>query len=397
MKAVVNLLVIVAVVISFVGAEAGELPFAVPDGVTFVGDIAYRPGESKAWRLDLAMPTGRGDEPRPAIVFVHGGGWRNGDKRAGNFLGPTLEFAAKGYVCITVNYRLLGEAPMPACMEDVKCAVRWLRAHAKEYNVDTKRFGAYGNSAGAHLVSMLGLCGPEAGLEGDGPWKEHSSMVQAVVASATPTNFLVPINNRQRQQTSSGNSRVGWTDELKKKMSPATYVRADVPPFLLFHSTSDQTVGVHQSDDFAKALREAGAKDITYKRYDDQSNHGVFGRHIKETGPAREAFFDRVLKHKSKPLPKTWKGFNARRAQQGGQRQAQERAGGSDKAIAERLKAFFDKNDADKSGDLSKEEFPERLKRGFDRMDRDRSGTISKGEYRGFLNWLRRNSQQSKE
>jgi acetyl esterase/lipase len=151
----------------------------IPPGVRVIADIAYREGASKAWRLDLAMPKEPADEPRPAIVFVHGGGWRSGDKRKGNFLGPTLAFAAKGYVCITVNYRLLGDAPMPACIEDVKCAVRWLRAHAEEYNVNPERIGAYGNSAGAHLVAMLGVCPPSAGLEGDGPWQEYSSMVQA--------------------------------------------------------------------------------------------------------------------------------------------------------------------------------------------------------------------------
>ncbi|MFQ5798449.1 MAG: hypothetical protein ACE5H0_07130, partial [Bacteroidota bacterium] len=90
----------------------------IPAGVKVIPDIAYREGKSKTWRLDLAMPEEPSDEPRPALVFVHGGGWRGGDKRKDNFLGPTLEFAAKGYVCITVNYRLTNEAPMPACIED---------------------------------------------------------------------------------------------------------------------------------------------------------------------------------------------------------------------------------------------------------------------------------------
>jgi acetyl esterase/lipase len=86
------------------------------------------------------MPSKQGNAPRPALVIIHGGGWRNGDKRAGSFLNSTLSYAAKGYVCITVNYRLLKEESdtIAQCVEDVKNAVRWLRAHAEKYNVDPK-------------------------------------------------------------------------------------------------------------------------------------------------------------------------------------------------------------------------------------------------------------------
>lgn len=160
-----------------------------PDDVVIEPDLAYRPGDSKAWRLDLVRPKAKSDQTRPGIVFVHGGGWRSGDKRTGAFLSGAIEYAQKGYVCITVNYRLTGEAKFPACIEDVKCAVRWFRANAKKYNLDPNRLGAYGNSAGAHLVSMLGLCKAEAGLEGDGPHQDQSSLVQAVCASATPSKL----------------------------------------------------------------------------------------------------------------------------------------------------------------------------------------------------------------
>ncbi|NOX57077.1 MAG: alpha/beta hydrolase, partial [Planctomycetes bacterium] len=161
----------------------------LPKGLEFIPNIAYREGNSRAWRLDLVMPKDQEGPPRPALVFVHGGGWRSGDKRRGYFLHGAIEYAQKGYVCITVNYRLSDEAPFPACVEDVKCAVRWLRAHAKKYHVDPNRIGGYGNSAGAHLVAMLGLVPPEAGLEGDGPYQDQSSRLQAVCASAIPTDF----------------------------------------------------------------------------------------------------------------------------------------------------------------------------------------------------------------
>lgn len=276
----------------------GTLP--IPEGVKVVPDIVYREGESEAWRLDLAMPEEPGEEPRPALVFIHGGGWRSGDKRRVAFLGPTLEYATKGYVCITVEYRLVDEAPLPACIEDVKCAVRWLRAHAQDYNVDPDRVGAYGNSAGAHLAAMLALCPPTAGLDAEGPWQEHSSMVQAAVCSATPADFTA-MGRRRPGAARARASRFGGPEEtLEERMrqaSPATYVSAEAPPLLLIHGTEDRTVPVSQSDDLVKALRQAGAKDVTYMRIEG-AGHGVFRQHIEETGPAMEAFFERTLKGK---------------------------------------------------------------------------------------------------
>ena len=279
----------------------------VPEGVKFIPEIAYREGND-AWKLDLAMPEELGDKPRPALVIIHGGGWRNGDKRREGFLRPTLNYAAKGYVCITVNYRMLNEAPITACVEDVKNAVRWLRANAKEYNVDPNRIGATGNSAGAHLSAMLGLCPPSAGLEGDGPYLEHSSMVQAVVASATPTDFIGPMSERARRQqqqraNGSGQQRELQPNalqlepkEIRAKTSPMTYVSSDTPPILLIHEMSDRTVGVYHSDNLVKALRKAGAKDVNYMLLGDGTGHGTFQRNIAFTEPAREAFFNRVLK-----------------------------------------------------------------------------------------------------
>ncbi|MCB1120461.1 MAG: alpha/beta hydrolase [Verrucomicrobiae bacterium] len=264
----------------------------VPDGVTFIPNIAYREG-NEAWKLDLAMPKVLGRKPRPGIVFIHGGGWRNGDKRAAGFLNPTLEYAGKGYVCVTVNYRMLtGDSfAIDECVEDVKNVVRWMRANAKKYNVDPERIGASGNSAGAHLSVMLGVCPTDAGLEGDGPYQEYSSKVQAVAASATPTSFLISMN-RRLDMANRSEEEVAF----RKKISPMTYVSAEVPPILLFHELSDGTVNVKQSDLFIQALREAGAKDVNYLLLGDGSGHGVFQKNIATTEPLREAFFERILK-----------------------------------------------------------------------------------------------------
>jgi acetyl esterase/lipase len=275
----------------------------VPNGVTFVPNIAYREGND-AWKLDLAMPKERGGSPRPALVIIHGGGWRNGDKRAPSFLNPTLSYAEKGYVCITVNYRLLEgkSTSIDHCVEDVKNAVRWLRAHAEKYNVDPNRIGATGNSAGAHLSVMLAVCPKDAGLEGAGPYQDFSSEVQAVTASATPTSFLVPMSDRARERFEKEQENPNTEREaLRRKISPITYVSAEVPPMLLVHEASDKTVGVYQSDTFIQALREVGAKDINYILFGDGTGHGTFRRNISVTEPAREAFFARTLKLEPRP------------------------------------------------------------------------------------------------
>lgn len=265
----------------------GAVPGAVPDGVELRTDIPYREGNEN-WKLDLALPKEKSDSLRPGLVIIHGGGWRSGDKAGGQWRSLPLEYAAKGYVCVSLNYRLTPEGAFPACVEDVKCAVRWLRAHAGEFQLDPGRIGAYGNSAGAHLVAMLGLAGPEAGLEGDGPWQDQSSMVQAVCASATPTDF---------SEWRVANLLAGPEDSIGEraaKASPVTYVSKKAPPFLLIHGTDDRTVRFEQGKRLAERLEAAGT-DVTLLTFEG-AGHGVFNQHGDKTGPAMEEFFARTLK-----------------------------------------------------------------------------------------------------
>lgn len=268
----------------------------VADNVIFEADIAYREGNRK-WKLDLARPKAASSTPRPAIVMIHGGGWRSGDKGGGQWRSLPLEYAAQGYVCISVNYRLTDEATVLDCIADCKCAVRWLRTHAKKYNVDPDRIGAYGNSAGAHLVSVLGLASAEAELEGGGPFQDQSSLVQAVCCSAPPSDFM----NWGKKKNGNANTALSRlfgdldVDEAKKSASPVSHATENAPPFLIIHGTSDTTVPVTQGDALERALREAGAKDVTYMKIKG-AGHGVFMQHAKKTRPAMKEFFDRVLR-----------------------------------------------------------------------------------------------------
>ena len=267
---------------------------SVPGGVELRENIAYREGNGK-WTLDLMLPKDRDDKLLPVIVFIHGGGWRNGDKSSGVFREYPLEYASRGYVCASINYRLVDEGTILDCIADCKCAVRWLRAHAEEFSIDVNNFGAYGNSAGAHLVAMLGLSSAQDELEGDGPHREYSSAVQAVCCSATPTNFRL-----WGEEVRNGGGRdaaLFGTQDVEQTMglaSPVTYVTSSSPPFLMMHGTADTTVPVQQSDDLRALFQEKNSHDVTYLRIDG-AGHGVFRQYSSETEPAMREFFDRVL------------------------------------------------------------------------------------------------------
>src|SRR5579885_2808487 len=200
-----------------------------PGDIVVFHDIAYREGSSRQWKLDLAMKQDLRGKPRPGIVVIHGGGWIEGDKssfasREHGVPGNIEDFAALGFVAVTINYRLAGEAPFPAALADCKNAVRWLRAHAREYNIDPGHIGAYGNSAGGHLAMLLGMVGPDPRLEGDGPYQDQSSLVQAVVSDSGPIDLLNQHRSgalRQVCERFLGGPPVGERAAVYRRASPA--------------------------------------------------------------------------------------------------------------------------------------------------------------------------------
>jgi acetyl esterase/lipase len=279
-----NLLATSTVLFGFMGMSAADEP-PHASSVTIKNDITYREGPSKAWRLDLAYAKDTGGKPRPGIVVIHGGGWIEGDKssfasRKHGVPGNIEEFAELGFVAVTINYRLSGEAPFPAALEDCKCAVRWLRAHAKDYNLDADHIGAYGNSAGGHLAMLLGLVGKDAGFEGDGPFRDQSSAVQAVVSDSGPVDLIYQIEqNRLKGVVSKfmGGGPEGERTALYKKASPIHQIGKDAAPMLLIYGGADEQVPVESADSFIAALDRAGLKDVTYHRlaYVDHCPHSL--------------------------------------------------------------------------------------------------------------------------
>lgn len=247
-----------------------------PKRIAIHDGLRYRSGESAAWRLDLAMPENSGTELRPAIVIIHGGGWNAGSRRSRPYRRMLTEFALHGYVTISVDYRLLSEAPMAEIVEDVDCAVRWLRAHADEYRVDPERIGAFGHSAGAHLALMLGVSPPAPAVEGDCEWNAHSGRVTAVAGGSTPT--LLP-------------PRFGDSE----RFSPASYIAASLPPLLLIHGTADPIVPVAGVDDYVEKVKAAGSTDVTYLRIEGGDHDVAYDDSMEPSLDAITRFFQRTL------------------------------------------------------------------------------------------------------
>jgi acetyl esterase/lipase len=242
------------------------------ESIIVVNDIPYREGDSKQWRLDLAMNRDLCGKPRPAIVVIHGGGWLEGDKssfasRKNAVPGNIVDFAELGFVGVTINYRLSCEVRFPAALEDCKCAVRWLRAHAREYNVDPKRFGAFGNSAGGHLAMLLGMV--QADLEGDGPYRDQSSAVQAVVSDSGPIDLASQYEHgalREAVRRFMSGPPEGKLAAVYKAASPINQVNPQLPPMLLVYGGADSQVPIETADRFVAALHRAGLKDVSYFR-----------------------------------------------------------------------------------------------------------------------------------
>ena len=275
------------------------------ENITVLRDVPYRDGPSKAWRLDLAMPSDLQGKPRPGIVVIHGGGWIEGDKSSFVFRdrhtpANIVDFARRGFVAVTINYRLAREAPFPAAVEDCKAAVRWLRAHARQYNLDRDHIGAWGNSAGGHLALMLAMTGKERGLEGDGPYQNESSAVQAAASDSGPIDLVQQFRGSQIAGVVGqflGGSPDGERLSAYRKASPSQYVTPDTPPLLLIYGVSDLQVPVVTADEFVLALAKAGAEDVTYHRlaYVDHCPHSLVA--LPEMQRAVEEFFVRTLLH----------------------------------------------------------------------------------------------------
>ena len=241
-----------------------DAPAAGLDGIVEETGIVYGTGGGVDLELDLYSPEGL-SSPVPGVIFVHGGGWRSGKRQ--DYQLYTTRFARHGYVVATITYRLREAGYFPNCVEDAKCAVRWMRANAARINVDPDRIAVIGGSAGGHLAMMVGYSSDVPELEGTGGHEGVSSAVQAVVDIYGPVDFSVYPERNHNLVTTFLQGTYDERTGVYVKASPITHVDSSDPPTLIIHGTIDTLVPVTQSDILAEEFQELGME-YWYDRID---------------------------------------------------------------------------------------------------------------------------------
>lgn len=230
-------------------------------------DVPYA-GISPAQQLDIYLPS-EGDGPFPVMLHVHGGGFELGDKRDMPFL-PLLQGLERGYAVASANYRLSGEAIFPAGLQDIKAAIRWLRANAQSYQLDGGNVAAWGGSAGGYYVAMVCLtanvpeledlslgnpevpCHVQAGVDWFGP-TDFSKMDEQLAESGLG---LPDHGQADSPESRFLGARLADIPDLVQRANPLNYVHADMPPVLIQHGRMDPLVPVQQSMILVQKLEE---------------------------------------------------------------------------------------------------------------------------------------------
>lgn len=276
---------------------AGSPWCLLADEIDHRRDVVYGRGGMTELHLDIAIPRDL-DQPAACVVVIHGGAWRAGDKRQHEQ--QILEFARRGYVSASIQYRLCPQHQFPAQVEDVKCAVRYLRAHADQYRIDPTRIGAVGFSAGAHLAMMLGTTDADDRLEGDGGWPDQSSRVQAVVSFFGPTALGaddIPDRSEPLVEDFLGGPRE-QIPQVYQRASPLNYVSEGDAPMLLYQGTEDVLVPYTQAIEMVHAMTAADVPGRV--EFLIEAGHGWGGDDLQRTADETHRFFARYLEHLSK-------------------------------------------------------------------------------------------------
>jgi acetyl esterase/lipase len=296
----IRTLALVAVAFSASPAFAQKGP-KLPEGTAEHRGLSYGSAHKERNTLDLFVP--KSDKPLPLIVWVHGGAWSAGSKDGGN---PAMRFLEQGYAVAAINYRLSQHAVFPAQIADCKEAIRFLRAGAKKYNLNPDKFGAWGSSAGGHLVALLGTsAGAKDLLLADSPNKDVSDSVQCVIDFFGPTDLLKmgeqagPKSKFDQDGPNSPESKlvggaIQQKKELAQKANPITYVSKASAPFLIVHGDADPLVPLGQSELLNDSLKMAGVpvELITPKG----AGHGGAQFNAKDVQAKCAAFFEKHLK-----------------------------------------------------------------------------------------------------
>ena len=246
-------------VLSTTAQASSKAFYTLDEGVTF--EVV----DGAAVKLDLARPSAE-TGPSPVVIYLVGDGWGYAEMgRASDSIEIRLA-ARHGYIGVAADYRAARRQPdgtfkntFPAQINDVKAAVRWLRANAAKYNIDPDHIGVAGYSSGGHLALLAGLTAPSDGLEGSGGNMEYSSRVQAVASSCGPTDLTYSYLHGLRDEV--GALKGAPPDQALdayKSASPVSHVTADAPPILQLHGKYDMMVEMAEAEQLDKELQAAG-------------------------------------------------------------------------------------------------------------------------------------------
>lgn len=277
-------------------AAPAQKPPAVPDDVAFEAGIEYANPDGQHLQLNVARPK-TGSAPFPAVVCIHGGGFRAG--RRESYDGLIVRLAQKGYVAVTVSYRLAPKYPFPAAVHDCKAAVRWVRANAAKYKIDPDRIGVTGSSAGGHLAQFLGVTANVPEFEGDGGNPGVSSKVACVVNVYGPSDFTRSYGKSVDAAEVlplflGGNLEAARQQHVRA--SPLYWVTPDAAPTLCVHGTEDRYVAHEQAVWLVDRLKASAveAELLTLQG----AGHGFKGKDAETAEAALVAFFDKHLKRR---------------------------------------------------------------------------------------------------
>ena len=242
--------ILISLCVATIVSDASEAEFEVRE------KIVYSTVADRELLLDAFVP--KGDGLRPAVLVVHGGAWRSGDRK--QLRGYANALAERGFVCFAIDYRLAPKDKFPAQIEDCRAAVKWIRANAAEYGVDPNKLGAIGYSAGGHLVCLLATTG-EAPGEQNG---NVDTRLQAVVAGGAPTDFRKFEDNGKWAEYWMGGDLTTQPDRFRDA-SATVFVDKNDPPVFFFNGTDDELVSVEWSKSCYEALKSSGVKTEMYE------------------------------------------------------------------------------------------------------------------------------------
>lgn len=227
-------------------------------------DVVYGRVQGAGLLADVAYPEGNG--PFPAIISVHGGRWRAGSRTDASSI-KVRDWAGLGFFAMSIDYRLVGCTPAPACYQDMLCAIRWVHTHAKQHNVDTDRIFLIGQSAGGHMVSLAATLG-DGPFKPTGGWENQRGDFRAVISVAGPYE----LNTLDWGMIWAPPGEDGAA--ARKLASPMQHVTAKIKPILVIHSDDDKSVPIKQAIDMVAALTKANAQH-RFVHYQDKGHMGI--------------------------------------------------------------------------------------------------------------------------